>query len=1334
VDAFRRLAAAAFFTLGVARAAPPAPAAAPVPGGRAPAAPDAALAGSLAAPAPGPGRQGPALEFDRFRYAVEGQVSGKRREEMADLEKLVTLGGAETELPGWLFRLAELHWEESQYLFFEANRRDDELARQGGGHGAARLRAEKADLEARSRAEGDRAIARYRDIVRRFPRWERLDEVVFFLGENLWKAGRRKDALVSYKALVTRYPRSRFVPDAWIAFGEHFFDAAEKVDREANLRRALEAYERAAAHEGSAVAGFALYKQGWVHYNLGDWERALALFAQVVAVSERSGPGAAPDRKLALAREARKDYVRAYVHVGSPREAPGRFAQVGGPAHARAMLKGLAGLYWESGKDREAILVYHRLIEAEPGAPEAPLFQARIVTAAGRIGRRDLAVRQARRFAEVLRQAEGSREAASDEGRRTLESARGDAENTLRTLAVQYHAEWRKTRDPQTAGLAVALYREYLGLFPRARHARELRFFHAELLFALERWQEAGDEYTRVVEEGAAAPAAEGGAPLRFQVEALESAVLAYAEVARRAGPPPPAAPGPPRMTTARRQLVAACERYLALAPRGAKAVEIAYQAAQEYYANDELPAAERLFAGIALDHPRHELARFSANLALDTLNLRRDWRGMNALARRFWEHAELMRAHPELRADLARVVEGSAFKLVEELQRGGRPAEAAEAYLAFATEWPQSKLAPTALHNAAIALAGARELERAIAVREQLAARHPAHPLAARALATNAADWAATAELERAAEAWERYHAGWKRAAAAARRPAPAAAASAPRARPRGGRAEPVLRGRAADEPGPEAAPAGPGYEERVARDGLFDAGVLREALGQLRKAEADRLLFLETWPGAREAPQVFLSLADLAAREGAAAREARLLREYQRRFARDADDWLAAQHRIARALERRGDAAGARRAWAEALAYSRGKRVGERGMPAVAQARLLALEADYRAYDRVAFSGGARQLKSRVEEKARKLEALQRAYTEVVNLKVPEPAVCALVQVGTGYRRFAAALLATPVPAEIRGRPDLAQEYRKQLAQFAEAPEKKGLEGLELALAKARELGVEGGCAKEAAAALARARPREHAAPVERLPAPEPGQPLPADLDAAWREGRAALLRDPADRAALAALVRVALARGKPGVARLLAQRGEKAAPGDPELRFLLGRAHAALGDRGAARADLASAAEAGHAGARRALLDAAVAARDWEGAAGHARELARREPDDARAALALGIAERHLGRLDEALAAYARAEQLAGARLPEVHLARAVLLAEVKGRCVDAAAELRRYESLAGPGELDAAVATAVERACAAQPVPAAAVDTRADARPAGGASAGSPAPTR
>jgi tetratricopeptide (TPR) repeat protein len=1060
-------------------------------------APDASLAGSIEAKGKAAEAAGPRLDFETFRYSIEVQVSGKRREEMADLEKLVRLGGSEAELPGWLFRVAELHWEEAQYFFFEANRKDDAIAAAKGDPARLdRLRAEKKDLEERSKAEQAAAIGRYREIAKRFPRYQRLDEVVFFLGENLWKQNRRKEALDAYKVLITRFPRSKYVPDAWMAFGEHYFDIAEKGNRQENLGKALETYKRAAAFTESSVYGYALYKQAWVHYNLGAWNEALDLFRAVIFFGELPTSTVAPDKKLALAREARRDYVRTYSHVGSPRAAPDDFGRVGGK-DARDMLKSLAGLYFDEGKDREAILVYHGLIVAEPTSPEGPLFQARIVTCAGRMGKKELAVQQAGRFLEML--AEAEKRGGDEKAMKALADARQVAENTLRTLAVQYHAEFKKTREDAVAALAAELYRQHLEAFPNSRNAYEMRFFHAELLYALEKFALAGEEYARVAlidiqrmkEPG---PDGKPQKPGKFLADALESAVQSFDVVAKRAegGEKRPQGDAKTRLPIPKEklQLAESCERYLQYAPRGDKRVEVAYKAANIYYKFNHFPEAVKLFAEIAQQHPRHDLARYAANLTLDCFNLQSDWRNMSAWAKRFWDDGDLMRAQPALREDLAKVIEQSAFKLVEELEKAQRPFEAAEAYVAFVRDWPGSKLAPTALFNASVDLVRAGRLERAMSVREQLMQRYPNDPLVPKIVLTNAQDREAVAEFDRAADAYERYFHGWRKAAG----PAPAGAAA--RKRKHGKRAT------VAAAPTVDAG----GYDAVKARDAIYNAGVLREGLGQYQRAEADRLLFVETWPAAPEAPKVFLSIADLHDKQHAISKELRHLEEYQVRYAKDPTEWLVIQDRIARLYHGAGNLSAERRAYEQALQYWRARRsqVGERGMPVVAQAQYLALEPAFTTYERIDFAVPGRLspprqvkwLKDQLQWKGLKLLRLQRDYTEVVNTKQAEPAVCALYKIGLAYKRFAHSLQSAPLPAEIRHNKALAEEYRAQLTQLAEAPEKKSVEALEYALTKSRELGVSNDCSKAATDVLVKYKPDQYGPPLEKVPDLAPAQ----------------------------------------------------------------------------------------------------------------------------------------------------------------------------------------------------------------------------------------------
>jgi TolA-binding protein len=1056
-------------------------------------APDAALGGSLEAKKPAkkdPG--GPALDFESFRKQVEVQVSEKRREEIASLRRLIELGGgSDADTPQWYFRLAELLWEESQYFFFEANRRDDRLitlGTRGSPQELDRLMAEKRELEGQQKKLRDQAVALYAAIVKRYPKYPRLDEVLYFLAENLSKRDRNDpDALKAYRALIERFPRSRFVPDAWMAVGEHWFEKANGHDRLGSLKKALGAYRKAAEYQESSVYGYALYKQAWVHYNLAEWSEALELFRAVVFFGELPTATVPADRKLALVKEARKDYVRTYSHVGSAEGAADEFKRVGGEAGWLEMLKALAGIYFEEGKDRDAIVVYHRLIQVAPTSPEAAFFQSRIVTSAGRMGRKDAAVQQAHVFVKMLRGIEAAVGTGDEKGKRSIADARRDAEQTLRVLAVQYHNEWKKTRDDPVAGFAAAVYRDYLDVFPDETTSYEMRFFHAELRYALGDFEGAGEEYERVALHDLRALQAKRAAgeaaakPGKFFKDALENAVFAWDLVAKKLDDEKkPAAADPTKrlpLAPQRQRLLDACARYLEWQPKGDKWVEIAYKAARLHYQHNGFAEATDLFTRIALDHPAHELAGYATNLVLDAYNLLGDWRNVNGWAKRFWANAKLVEAHPALKADLAKIIEESAFKVIEEKERAKDHEGAAEEYLAFARDWPDSRLAPTALFNASVDWVKARRIDKAVEVRTLILQKYPNHELAPAVLYDNAEAYEAIAEFEKAAELYERYFALWR--------------AARPRDAGKGKRAAAPAQDR------PAAA-----YEEKKAIDGIINAAVFRAGLRQWAKAEAASRAYLETWPAGADAPRLVLSLADLHAKQGQRAKQIQQLEEYQRRFAKDPDEWLAIQQQLVELFERAGSAGLARRARADGLAHwKRNKdRVKERGLALVAEALLDDLEPEFAAYDRISLNVAPRFLKGQLEIKAKRLKKLEGAYGQVVLMKQAEPAVCALYRIGFAYKRFAQALYDAPIPREIRGDPALVEEYRALLAQQAEPLESKAVDGLALAVDAARDHGVVNDCARQATAILVKHKPDAYG------PSPEvvPSIPAPPLADA--------------------------------------------------------------------------------------------------------------------------------------------------------------------------------------------------------------------------------------
>ena len=330
------------------------------------ASPDKSLAGDITRKKTTKIDEHPTLKIDQFAQQVELQVASKRHEQIETLQKIIALGSDDKEMPKLLFRLGELYFEESKYYFFESNRKDDEIfAAKERKDDATVQRAtdEKTALVARSAKFQTEAIGRYKEIVSKYPKFERMDEVLYFLGHSLWEANKEQDALGIYKALITHYPKSKYIPDAWLAFGEFYFNGSQGKSKE--LNNALAAYKHAAEFPDSSVYGFAVYKEAWCYYNLNDFKTALDLFKTVIFYGDLAS-STTKENKTALVKEARKDYVLTWSHYGDPRGAEDDFKKVGGDQNWMGMFKGLAGLYYDDGKDMEAAITYHRLIELQP--------------------------------------------------------------------------------------------------------------------------------------------------------------------------------------------------------------------------------------------------------------------------------------------------------------------------------------------------------------------------------------------------------------------------------------------------------------------------------------------------------------------------------------------------------------------------------------------------------------------------------------------------------------------------------------------------------------------------------------------------------------------------------------------------------------------------------------------------------------------------------------------------------------------------------------------------------------------------------------------------------
>ena len=1022
----------------------------------------------------------PTLSYDAFRLDVELQVASKRREQITDLSKIIELSTDKKEKPGLLFRLGELYWEESKYFFFEGNRKDDDKIKAMNAKddaGIQRAEAEKAELMAKSKEFADLAVEKYYLIVQEYKTYERTDEVLYFLGLNLMDSSddkNQKKALASYKRLIEKYQKSKYLPDAYLAVAEYYFNGSKgKRDQ---LEKALENYKNAAKFPENKVYGYALYKQGWCHFNMADYENAMNQFKTVVLYAKLQGDeeveGKGKSRKQGLVKEARGDYVRAYSRGGgTPNEAKDRFNKLADKADdLRLMMKQLANLYYEDGKDKEAAISFDMLIKERPTAPDAPGFQGKIVDCVMRAGNKRQTVTQVRRLVKIMEDVLKGNPSMNEKDKKVLDEARELSERTISNLAVNWHNEAKKTRDEETFGFANEVYADYLTLFPESPKAYDLRFFWAELLNDnLSKYQRAAEEYTRVtltdIDRVEKKVDGNPGKPGKWLNNAAYNSILAWdsllKEMATADAGKTPSGGGDPSKKAAipplKQSLLDSCERYLKYVEKGEKKVEIAYKAAKIYYDYNYLDEAVSRFADIALKYPDYKFengdraGEIAANLVLDSYNILQDWVKVNEWAKKFYAEEKL--ASGKFREDLAKLIEQSSFKLINQLEAKNEYGKAADAYMTFVQDWPKSELADKALYNASIDYFNAKMLDRAIEVRKQLIQRYPRSQYVPKTLFALAEGYEAVADFDDAADHYERYATNYEKSKTA-KKPAP--------------------RSKTATAPVAEQV-----WEEQKAQDALYNAGVFRDGLGQYKQALKNREKFLELWPRSKDAEAVTKSIIDLHEKMSLWTRAQKLYEEYEKDQLKDPSKLLWAEGRIASIFdEKLKNPTGARRIFIrildsyEKLTKKQKETLDIQALDAVARASFVMNEDDFKRYSTIKLKWTTLQnigeLKGSIKTKAKGLEDIQRAYTKTVQFKSADPAICALARIGLAYDEFAEALANPPVP---KGIPEeLLFEVKNQFEQEALPIRSKASEAFAATVQKSQELDVFNPCSSKA------------------------------------------------------------------------------------------------------------------------------------------------------------------------------------------------------------------------------------------------------------------------
>lgn len=587
----------------------------------------------------------------------------------------------------WL-RLAELYVEKSGIIDYRKQGEYDQALKEfQEGRRKVKPRLDLAD----AREYNKKAIQLYEWFVRDFPKDEKMDQALFFLGYNNYELGNLKAGTDYYTRLTSAYPRSPFVVEANFALGEYYFENEK-------WPLAKKYYEQVYKYKRHRLHNFSMYKLAWCQFRMGQSSLALKTMEALITESRAQSQVINSDGKKVLNKgklesEGLRDIVLFYGEVGDSQSAPDYFNRLAG-GDARGYLEKLAYHYGDKGNLEGARVVFNYLITQDPTSAKSFDYKYQIVKLYS-------TAKKSREFREELFSwvrnfAIGSAWYQANQGNKELiDSSYKLREQTLRAYVLQQHQTAQNSRAPFSQGLALEGYRLYLPEFKDSPVIADMHFYFGELLYDMKKFEEAGVQYRWVVDNGRGT---------KFYAKAGENSLLALEkelpsddEIAKKVG----TSIDPVEMDSSVTNFISSATQYMQLVPNNEKNVELKFRIGRLYYQHNQFDSAIPIFREIVTKHPRTKYAEYSANLLLDAYNLKKDYAGLEKTG------TELMAmpgiANSQAGQDIKSVLEKSTFKRAQDLEVSKDYAGSALQFEAFAKQNPTSSLTTTASFNSAI-------------------------------------------------------------------------------------------------------------------------------------------------------------------------------------------------------------------------------------------------------------------------------------------------------------------------------------------------------------------------------------------------------------------------------------------------------------------------------------------------------------------------------------------------------------------------------------------------------------------------------------------------------
>lgn len=628
-----------------------------------------------------------------------------------------------------LYLLGRLLFEREQQEF-QRSQQSFEQARQ-----QAEAAGETPPEEPRPRYPSARTV--YERLLKDFADSSLREDALYDLGYILFEEGQRPEGVALFETLLREKPKSRYAPEVHFRLGEYEFESYRLASAEEHYRGVLRFGK-------TDLTEKALFKLGWVHYNLERFDEAKKVLVDLLHRENekivREGRESAPTpilffpgprraqiqtlqetRNTDLYEETLEIIARVYAESGGAdalvaflkSERKGKAA----PPYAPPLMHRLALVQRERAEFEAAARSYQLLLDAFSTFRDAPKIELEYVDV---LLQRKAVDRAARvREAMLEKYDQGSAWARANPEEEVRAEALKSARKALAWSIRYFHARGLAIQNenggvPEELRRALALYEKYLGRFPAGKPSYEKRFRYAQALFAAVQYQKAAEVFRVVSFDTAFGHRRE---------EAAFSRILSVEKLAEGTQPPLPEA--------VTETLVAAYEDFIQLNPGNERNASLLFKEATLYFSAESYPPAIAAFERLIREHPADPLAAEAHDLIAQA-----HFRLGEFAVAEVWSEKALAAAAPEnplgaRRAEVEKLFALTMFKQGEKADEEKHFDEAARHYLRLVDRLPQNEIAARSLYNAASSTNRAGREAEAAALFDRLLSQYPATDLA---------------------------------------------------------------------------------------------------------------------------------------------------------------------------------------------------------------------------------------------------------------------------------------------------------------------------------------------------------------------------------------------------------------------------------------------------------------------------------------------------------------------------------------------------------------------------------------------------------------------------